>query len=433
MKPSKFNVFIPLGNQSKGEYLLFNTFTDTRARVNESLKTFIEKANKGEPIIQSNEFYLDQLVEMGLIRLDGEDENQLLNEWLERVRHDHNQLNLTLLTTYACNLRCVYCYQDAVRSQAFMDQVTCEKVIEWVRQLLRQVKPTLLRLTFYGGEPLLNIKALIFLARELFWETWIRDITQEIRLVTNGVLLDQDLIDHLGAFGLKRVKVTLDGDSTEHDFYRPFPDGRGSFHRIWSNLIKIKGRVGLIIGGNYDANSRDSIPRLLDRLLAEGFLGYVDELAFKPILGGGRPVHCFTDSPPDDFLWLIEETERRGFQATKRISLGPCDAQKAYSFTIDPYGLIYKCPAFVGMSKFVIGNIQQSGFNHVYNQFMIDNPQWTADCEGCSYRPLCSGGCRYSAYLKGGDIKGIVCERGYLEKVALNLVARDYLRGETIN
>ena len=157
-------------------------------------------------------------------------------------------------------------------------------------------------------------------------------------------------------------------------------------------------------------------------------MGYVQELAFKPIIGAGRSTCSFSDSPLDDFLWLIDETEERGFPATRKIFLGPCEAQKAHSFTIDPQGRIYKCGAFVGLPAFEIGNIHQPWLNGAYRQLMTADLGGGGNCQGCPYVPLCCGGCRYSAYLKGGDIQETVCEKAYLEKVALELVARDYLR-----
>ena len=430
MKPSRFNIFIPLPGEGGDEYLLFNTFTDSRVRVNDSLKSFMDRIAQGEVTRPEEQPYLEQLVELGLIRRDAEDEDRLLEEWFERVRHDRAELSLTLLTTYACNLRCTYCYQDGLQSRAYMDLATCQRVIDWVNGLLTQLKPASLRLTFYGGEPLLNTRALFFLTRELFCETRRRGISQEVHLITNGTLLSRALVEQLWPFGLKSIKVTLDGDRGVHDQQRPFPDGSGSFELICHNLERIKGRVGLIIGGNYDPANKGSIPRLLERLVGMGLQGYIQELAFKPIIGAGRPTCSFSDSPPEDFLWLINETEKRGFPATRKIALGPCEAQKAHSFTIDPQGQIYKCGAFVGLPGFEIGNIRHPVLDGAYHQFMTANPRWGSKCRGCPYVPLCCGGCRYSAYLKGGDIRETACEKAYLEKVALELVARDYLRAE---
>jgi uncharacterized protein len=431
MKPSRFNIFIPLPSENGSDYLLFNTFTDTRVRINEALKSFMDRIDRGEPASQDEQPYLDQLLELGLMRPDAEDEDCLLGEWFERVRYDQSELSLTLLTTYACNLLCSYCYQDGIKSWSSMDLATCERLIEWAGRLLTQIEPGSLRLTFYGGEPLLNTQALFFLARNLFNETRRRGITQEIHIITNGTLLSRKLVEYLRPFGLKSIKVTLDGDREAHDRQRPFADGRGTFELICHNLENIKGGVSLIIGGNYDLTNKGSIPRLLDRLAERDFCNYIQELAFKPIIGAGRPTCSFSDSSPEDFLWLIEETEKKGFSATKKISLGPCEAQKAWSFTIDPEGRIYKCGAFVGRPEFEIGNIRQSIMNGAHQQFMTANPRWGNNCKGCPYIPLCCGGCRYSAYLKGGDIRETSCERVYLEKVALNLIARDYLRAET--
>jgi len=427
MKPSRFNVFIPLPNSD--DYLLFNTFTDARAHINEPLKIFLESRIDEEMVTILEQPIIEQLLEMGFLCRDEEDEDRLLDEWFQQIILDPSQLSLTILTTYACNLRCSYCYQQEIDSHAHMDLYLCADIVDWLKRQLDQICPSSVKLTFYGGEPLLNIAALSFLTQKVFEETQSRGIILEINIITNGVLLSPELIDYLKPYGLKSIKVTLDGDPSAHNSKRPFPDGRGSFTQIWENIGKIKGKVGLIIGGNYDSHNKKSIPRLLDKLLAEGFRGHIEELAFKPTLGPNRAIHCFADCPSEDFLWLVDEIEQRGFRASQRIYLGPCEAQKAYSFTIDPYGELYKCPAFVGMPRYAVGNIKQTLLTDMYYRFMIREPQWWHRCQGCPYVPLCCGGCCYSAYLKGGDIGDIVCEKHYLEKVALKLVVRDFLQG----
>ena len=123
------------------------------------------------------------------------------------------------------------------------------------------------------------------------------------------------------------------------------------------NLLKIKGQVPIIIGGNYDDISKSNILALLDDLKEMGFKDEIKEIAFKPILGfpnhEKKSIHkikacTFSETNVDDFFWLVQETEKRGFTPMKKIALGPCEAVRDNSFTIDPSGGIYKCSAMAG-------------------------------------------------------------------------------------
>ena len=88
-------------------------------------------------------------------------------------------------------------------------------------------------------------------------------------------------------------------------------------------------------------------------------------------------------------------------------------------------GKIYKCPGFVGKEDFVIGNLHDDALNHRNTQFMTVD-LWKR-CKDCPYIPLCGGGCRSSAYVKDGNFEERTCEKEYFEKVALELVKREYL------
>jgi uncharacterized protein len=257
-----------------------------------------------------------------------------------------------------------------------------------------------------------------------------------ISIITNGVLLEGKLVDFLLPLGLKEIKVTLDGDRPAHDAKRPRQNGDGTFDTILHNLLKVRERVSMSIGGNFDDSNRESIPRLLDILRECGLNGHLKQIGFKPIFSSldttKRPAASsntctFSDTNVEDMVWLRMEIEKRGFPCEKGIALGPCEASRENAYTIDPLGMIYKCPGSAGMDEFVIGNINDDELNYRNTQFMTFDPCET--CRGCPYIPICGGGCRMGAFIKKGDFRDIACEREYFEKAALELVKFEYLVG----
>ncbi len=436
MRQSQFNIFIPL--PVKGEYLLFNTFTDSRMIVNDELKAFMEGIHRGETVSADNLSCLEELKENGVLVEDEQSEEKELERWFEVKKNYSSEMNVTVLTTYGCNLSCVYCFQDGLYSSTSMKEDTCRSVVSWITRKMEEVTPLTLRLTFYGGEPLLNLRALYFLSEELYRGAKDRGIELKIQIITNGVLLREEVVDRLLPSGLERIKVTLDGDQEAHDKKRPFRDGRGSFEIIFNNLLKINHKIPILIGGNYDESNRDHIPPLLDRLRDSGFASSMIRLNFRPIFAnnqyknpyGFRSSYCdictFSESKVEDMLWLHEEIEKRGFRAMDGVALGPCEVIKRSACTIDPAGRIYKCAGFVGMEGFSIGDIFSSNPDIEVDKFADCDP-WR-ECGDCPYIPLCGGGCRCSAYMKGGDYRKIACEKEYFDKVALKLVEKEFLK-----
>jgi len=439
VKPSIFNVVTSA--LSHDELLIFNTFTDARVVVNLALKAAIDKAGKGEPLTDEESAYLDQLKEVGIMVDDAVDEERELEYWFQRLKYDTTSLDVTVLTTSACNLGCTYCFEDGINLKGFMTEPVCRQVGDWITARLDEVRPRILHLTLFGGEPLLNPKAALELSRRLYHETARRGMTQQISVITNGVLLTEQLIDDLLAVGLSRVKVTLDGDEQAHDSKRRYKNGKGSFRVIIDNLLRLKGKAPISIGGNFDAATKDSIPRLLDQLVALGFTSDdIMDISFKPILNPTNKIavlnnsmdsghSCtFSDTKAEDMLWLRDEVEQRGFATKDGIAIGPCCATKEQTFTIDPWGKIYKCPALVGRESFIIGDVAETGLNGLNTKFMTVDLWRDPFCSGCSYRPICGGGCRGSSVTQSNDFHAVACEKPYFENVAIELVRRDALK-----
>ena len=105
-----------------------------------------------------------------------------------------------------------------------------------------------------------------------------------ISIITNGLLLTEEVVDRLMPFGLKGVKITLDGDRDTHNRMRPLRGGQGTFDRIIENIRRVAGRCGIAIGGNFDESSVDSYPALLEFLREQEFADKLVKVNFKPIV-----------------------------------------------------------------------------------------------------------------------------------------------------
>ena len=122
------------------------------------------------------------------------------------------------------------------------------------------------------------------LAERAFAACQKRGVTLALGIITNGLLLTEELVDRLLPYGLDYVKVTLDGDRETHNRMRPLRGGQGTFDRIIENIRKVAGKVRIAVGGNFDADSVESYPALLDFLKEQDFADKLAKVAFKPIV-----------------------------------------------------------------------------------------------------------------------------------------------------
>ena len=440
MRPSKFNVFIPMQDE---QMLIFNTFSDSRVVVDKKLFEAIENFDPQRFLSEKRRAQLYQLKELGIVIDDDADEDKEIEYWFQGVKFDTSIMSVNVLTTLACNMKCIYCFEQGVGSKLSMKKKMASKVCDWLINKLESVRPQQLTITFFGGEPLLNIEAVNFISKTLYFESKKRGVVLNIEIITNGLLLTAELVDSLKPFGLRKVKVTLDGDEKTHNRMRPrkteFACGknsRGTYRDIINSLLTIKGKVPIMIGGNYDDTTKMHIPALLDDLKKFGFSDEIKEIAFKPILRfpghekrSAYPVKActFSETKVDDILWLIQETEKRGFKPLKKIALGPCEAMREYNYTIGPDGDLYKCAALAGRNEFAVGNIANDPIENRFNPRNVDFMTVDAwqKCKECKFVPICGGGCRAGAITQKDNIFAILCEKEYFEKVTTRLIVSE--------
>lgn len=157
----------------------------------------------------------------------------------KRVRFNslsNTRLELIILPTEQCNFRCTYCYEDFAIGG--MSQTTINAVMSLIER--RAPKLKILELSYFGGEPLLGMRAIkqisskaISLSREYGF-----DLLSSA--TTNAYLLNGNNLNDLVGLGITTFQISLDGWQQVHDKTRRRKDGTGSFDKIWDNLISAK-------------------------------------------------------------------------------------------------------------------------------------------------------------------------------------------------
>src|SRR5215510_2950147 len=198
MQPSMFNVQVPIAGRN--EVFLMNTFSDAQLLVAPDVAALLERAREPTTVFTEDEMEaLDSLAGNGFLVSSRDSERRSLDEYFRSVRDDRDELRVTVLTTLQCNFACDYCSQgDHGDDKLFarkMSHDMARQVAAWIEQKLDAVRPSTFALTFFGGEPLLNLPVTYFLSERCHQLAEARGIKLIVNIITNGLLLTPEVVD----------------------------------------------------------------------------------------------------------------------------------------------------------------------------------------------------------------------------------------------
>jgi uncharacterized protein len=332
---------------------------------------------------------------------------------------------LCLHVSHACNLSCDYCFAAEGRysgETALMPPEVGKKAIDFL--IAHSGKRRNLEVDFFGGEPLLNwdaVKEIVAYARKIE-----KDKGKNFRftLTTNGVLIDDDVIDFTSR-EMHNVVLSLDGRREVHDRSRRFPDGGGSYDAVlpkFKELVEKRGGKGYYIRGTYTHRNAD----FTNDILHMADLGFM-ELSMEPVVSKEGDPYALT---AEDLPKLLRQYEILACEMLKRkkegrgftfyhfmldLSGGPCIYKRIAGcgsgteyLAVTPAGDLYPCHQFVGDPEYKMGTLWDGVTNtEKRDAFFGCNVYSRPECRACWARLYCAGGCAANAYHASGDIAGV--------------------------
>lgn len=281
---------------------------------------------------------------------------------------DNGYLHLILFATEQCNFRCNYCYED------FTTGKMQAEVVEGVKNLIKRraaVGLQHLELSWFGGEPLLNMPLLLDIS------TYAQQLSRERgcafygSVTTNGYALTNANFTQLVKCGIENFQISLDGPNYVHDSTRHLAKGGATFARIWSNLLAVqdtdlpaKVLIRLHISHSNLAAMADLVKEI-NEAFAEDRRFCV---TFKPIekLGGPNDAELAVLSSKEKdsaIRWLASllrypEQEVRGAAAVEPYV---CYAARPNSLAIRADGTIAKCTVALRDPQNSVGQLARDG------------------------------------------------------------------------
>lgn len=302
--------------------------------------------------------------------------------------------------TYACNLRCQYCYSEAGDTSTF--ELSTEEALNLIDQLS---KAKVFMVSFGGGEPFFRPDFL-----ELFQYASNRKIGTIIS--TNGTLIDDNITNILQKNEIKSIQVSLDA-STPHlnDKIR----GSGSFQKAVNAIRLLKAKdLDLIIS---TVISRMNFPLLLDlcRLASKYKVKAVRVLRLIPM---GRAKNSPLRLGKEQYMELMNLTDFIESETGVKLLFGCsfCFLNPYFNLTticpaglsscgISPEGYVIPCSVFSEKNtcrELGCDNIRQDSFVSIWNKSKVLNAlrhlKLPEKCLRCSKVQVCNGGCRAATY-----------------------------------
>ena len=309
------------------------------------------------------------------------------------------RVELQLLTTLRCNLKCTYCSiaeGDVLGSQGNVSY-SLETLEAFIDRHLRALETYV---TFYGGEPTLN--------QPFMCEVMERYPHFRFQLQTNGTLLD-NLPDSVLS-RLSNILVSIDGGEKTTDGYR----GRGIYRQVIKNLGKVRDRIGGTVTARVTWSNDEISFEELDEL-AHTF----DYLYFQFVAG-----EAYTPAGMEKRKAVLSRLIERFFASTEQIypiiplmgavrnKVLPSRVIERYAgktqcrasthiLNIMPDGKVYPCPDMMHLPEMLQGDIVANWLKPSPLQPHPDMP-----CNDCAAYAWCRGNCMknlYLAYVKNDE------------------------------
>lgn len=324
---------------------------------------------------------------------------------------------IMLYVTNQCNLTCPHCNKraDAQSHPKEMNLETIKSAILYFLENFEHGKS--IEITFFGGDPLLNLTLLkdsIEVLDELEKD---HNISFRYSIITNGAVLNQSIIDFLARHNIK-VEISIDGC-----------EAIKGFNQTMLEIVKELAEYCDVLGTVKLTNCNLDLIKLYEELEKGGFN------TLKLEYGIYQNHNKATTELPifiknlqlfaDYFIDNIKQKRLVNFMdfisPLQTLHLGastqsfPCNFG-VNKFTVTMDGSIHFCPHLISLPEFQWGDIVQ-GFNSEKRIDFLNNHELTnrktEQCYSCWAQRMCGGACYYASYIEKGStaqISDLYCE-----------------------
>lgn len=290
----------------------------------------------------------------------------------------------TILTTTGCNARCYYCYERGT-TPVRMTSETAEKVSQFI---LKHHGVKEIKLSWFGGEPLFNARAIDQICSTLKQH----GVPFRSTMISNGYLFDTELISRAkNRWRLEKVQITLDGTEQTYNRVKNYIHGDvNAFGRVLGNIELLTANdIQVLVRLNVDKHNIEEMHKLVS-LLHQRFGANEHLTVYSHELLGKRT--------PEENAELYElrmglerqiadSGYRRKRELQKDLKLNNCMADNDQSVVITPTGNLGKCEHYVDREFF--GHIDREERDESVILKFKERPSDIEACASCPCYPQC--------------------------------------------
>lgn len=333
--------------------------------------------------------------------------------------------NLCLVLSQDCNMRCIYCYENGGsfnKTRKIMDCSTIKKIVDWwISKIPQEI--SLVRVEFYGGEPLLNISGFMY-AIEYINEK-MKQLNKKVRyfVITNGTLINGEILEVLK---INKVTVTLsiDGDRESQNVNRRLLGNQDSYDIVIQNLhrlldldVRVLARITMTQGNG---------KRLFNSVVSLWEAG-IDEVDCIAVLTNSEKLRI----REDDLIELRKTcemiqkkmvdnliTKKEKFFGNYLRIIGSlydnwdkfypmCGYYSYKKIYCTPDEELYNCEKLIGFNSECLGTVDEIECMQLKER--ITSHTYSKKCAECVMRRVCGGYC-YADAKQYGNYLGVLCE-----------------------
>lgn len=412
----------------KGDCCVFSLLSRKLFLLNSSWEKILEKSSK-------NDFQANEYVSSGLLtRSVGYKEE--INEYFNRkIKASEEELLVYFTITSKCDLKCSYCFENHLkRKDASISTIRIFANLLG-KSLKNNQKIKSVKVTLFGGEPLLRVDRcclLLSLVKDVCLK---RNLTYNFSMVSNGILFKKKEIYDLKILGLTDMQITFDGWKNSHDEIRK--SGVIGYEGLLKNVSLLGKSFNLILKYNIRKLNVDDFDNFIKDIKDLKLNNVIVKLeALQSTLTNKDDSFYFSSLDPklaETYFDLAKIAIDNGLEVDISSAIKPpCMVSMPNSFMVEPDGDISSCISAYKISNLHLGNLKKMKNSQLLTSInqgkdKIKNDIFKAmekKCipEKCSYLPICETGCLFSKEILKMDYSTSYCRKQYFDKLIPKLI-----------
>jgi len=372
---------------------------------------------------------LPALIENRMLLGTPDTDDNVLRSFKSQLHPPHVNL-LYLIVTTACTFSCSYCFM--IKSKAAPKTVnrtdsrlmSVDTAVDGLRMAFRCQRlengDEPLQIVFYGGEPLLNIKAIRAVLDEINASMARGELVQRpnAMIITNGSLFT-DEIATLFKENSVQVAFSIDGDATTNDQGRISNDGMSAYAHV-ERAISCCRRNELGFGVSVTLTPSavahfDDVMRTIRHFRPQsvGFNLLFDDPELHLPFGYAAEATALMIGAFDEVsaLGILEDRVMRKVRAFAERRFYPfdCGAAGGNQIVVAPDGEVGICHGFLRDRRYFVTDVHNREFvpseDPVFLEWAQRTPINMPECQTCFALGLCGGGCPMNAAREKSSIR----------------------------